>query len=239
MDKNKETGTWPPRFVTDKKGKQTDLYSRAFLTIRSAEASGSFLFQGRLKKELLQCMEELGLTLEQIPEEEGRDFHNAMNDAYYTARVFQHMPHPEDALKYPREPKQLIHPDSSRHKPKGELFDSLASAMASTAAREPKCPVCGRACTLEEAGYVPQAADKYIGLAKCRQHGTVLCRLHLRASQSGRVALMASTAKATRPNIAYVHTKQYQMQQRLAAGWHFNAEAALLNADRSSVPFEG
>ena len=69
MDKNKETGTWPPRFVTDKKGKQTDLYSRAFLTIRSAEASGSFLFQGRLKKELLQCMEELGLTLEQIPEE--------------------------------------------------------------------------------------------------------------------------------------------------------------------------
>ncbi len=179
------------------------------------------------------------MEMEQIPAEEGRDFHNAMNDAYYTARVFQHMPHPEDALKYPREPRQLIHPDSSRHKPKGELFDSLAAAMESTAAREPKCPVCGRACAMEEGGYVPQAADKYIGLAKCRQHGTVLCRLLLKATQSGRVALMVSTAKATRPNIAYVHTKQYQMQQRLAAGWHFNAEAALLNADRSSVPFEG
>ena len=69
MNNNNETRSYPPRFETDKKGKQTDLYSRAFLTIRSAEASGSLLFQGRLKKELLQCMEELGLTMDQIPEE--------------------------------------------------------------------------------------------------------------------------------------------------------------------------
>ncbi len=178
------------------------------------------------------------MELEHIEPEEGRDFHNAMNDAYYTALVFQRLPNPEDALKYPREPKQLIHPDQNRHRAKGELFDSLAAAMDSPQAKEPRCPVCGRACKLEDAGYVPQAADKYIGLAACRQHGTILCRLHLRASQSGRVALMASTAKATRPNIAYVHTKQYQMQQRLAAGWKFNPELALLNADRSSVPFE-
>ncbi len=171
--------------------------------------------------------------------EEDRDFHNAVNDAYYTALVFRQMPHPENAANYARQPKQLIHPDTAKPgKAKGEYFSSLAEALASEMATQPKCPVCGRPAELEAAGYVPQTADKYIGLAKCRQHGTVLARLRFRCSQSGRIAMYASTAKATRPNIAYIHTKQLQIRQREAAGIRIDPELALLNADRSSVPFE-
>ena len=58
------------------------------------------------------------------------------------------------------------------------------------------------------------------------------------ACAPGRVQLWVSTVKATPPNIAYVHTKQYQLAQRRAAGFRFNAEEALRNAERSSVPFE-
>ena len=183
---------------------------------------------------LQPAMELLG-----IEAEEGRDFHNAENDAYYTALVFRTVPNPADALKYPREPKQLIRPDVGiPGKPKGENFASVKEAIRSEAAQKPKCPVCGKGLQIEEAGYVPQAADKYIGLAKCARHGTALVRLRLRAGAGGKVQLWVNTVKATPPNIAYVHTKQYQLAQRRAAGFRFNAEEALRNAERSSVPFE-
>ncbi|MBO4288616.1 MAG: exonuclease domain-containing protein, partial [Lachnospiraceae bacterium] len=178
------------------------------------------------------------MELMQIEPEEGRDFHNALNDAYYTALVWQKVEDASNTIQYARQPKPLIHPDHNKGKAKGELFDSLKEAMESELANKPKCPTCGRACELEEAGYVPQAPDKYIGLAKCRQHGNILARLRLRASQSGRVILSVSTAKATPPNVAYIHTKQLQMKQREEHGFRFDAEKALLNADRSSVPFE-
>ncbi|MBR4711164.1 MAG: exonuclease domain-containing protein [Clostridia bacterium] len=194
--------------------------------------SDAFKIQNRMG--LQPAMERM-----EIEPEADRDFHNAVNDAYYTALLFQRMPDPEEAVKYAREPKQLIHPDQHRHgKARGEVFPSLADALASELANQPKCPTCGKACALEEAGYVPQAADKYIGLAKCRQHGPILCRLRLRASQSGSVTMSVTTAKATKPNVAYIHTKQLQFRRRAEAGYRFDAEAALLNADRSSVPFE-
>ncbi len=178
------------------------------------------------------------MELMEIRPEEGRDFHNALHDAYYTALVWQKVPDIANTAEYARQPKQLIHPDVNHGRVKGEAFDSLRLAMDSETARQPKCPTCGRPCEVEEAGYVPQAADKYIGLAKCRQHGKILVRLRLRASQSGRVILAVSTAKATPPNIAYIHTKQLQIRQREERGLRVDPEQALLNAERSSVPFE-
>ena len=180
---------------------------------------------------LQAAMELLGITAD----EEEHPFHNAVNDAYYTALVFQQMPNPEDALKYPRQPKSLIRPETHAgvRRAKGEVYNSLAEALACEAARQPKCPTCGKPAVLEEAGYVPQAADKYIGLARCARHGMVLSRLRLHMGAEGRVSIAVSTVKATPPNIAYVHTKQLQMSRR-----RFNAEEALRNADRSSVPFE-
>ena len=162
-----------------------------------------------------------------------------MNDAYYTALVFQTFPVPSDALGYSRAPKQLIHPDHDGVKRgKGELYGSMKEAMASEQALQPKCPVCGKPLALEEAGYIPQAADKYIGIGKCGRHGQALVRLRFRASQSGRVALFVDTVKATASNLAYVHTKQFQMAQRKKAGIRINPELALRNAERSSVPFD-
>ena len=62
--------------------------------------------------------------------------------------------------------------------------------------------------------------------------------IRIQPNASGRVIASVSTAKATPPNVAYIHTKQLQMKQREEHGFRFNAEKALLNADKSSVPFE-
>ena len=180
---------------------------------------------------LQPAMEMLG-----IDPDEDKAFHNALNDAFYTAKVFQHMEHPEQALNYPQKPKELIHADPAGKR--GQMVASLAEALQSEAANQPKCPVCGKATRVEESGYVPQAPDKYIALAKCASHGTMLARMRLRAHSANEIWMSVSCVKATKSNIAYIHTKQLQIEQRRQAGVQPDPVKALLNADRSSVPFE-
>ena len=175
----------------------------------------------------------------QIDPDENKSFHNAVNDAYYTALVFRTLPEPEKVLEYPNQPKQLIHAHEEADKSfTGDLFDSIREALQSGLARNPRCAVCGKACVPEEAGYVPQTADQYVGLAKCGRHGMMLVRLRFRPRPQGKKWMGISVAKATQPNIAYVHTKQYQYQLKREAGLAPDPEAAFARADWASVPFE-
>ena len=175
------------------------------------------------------------MELLQIDPEENRAFHNALNDAYYTALVFQHMGDPAQALRYPQKPKPLIREKSDlTKKVRGECFASIAEALASDTATAPLCPVCGRPAAVEAPGYVPQAPDKYIGLARCAAHGPLMTRLTFRILNTEQRWMSAATVKATAQNIAYVHTKQLQVagQRR-----RIDPEKALENAGGSSVPF--
>mgnify|MGYP000810023211 CR=1 FL=1 len=107
----------------------------------------------------------------------------------------------------------------------------------------PRCPVCGKKMKLEDGAYVRQAADKYISIAKCPQHGNMLIRVRLRLESDGQKRLTMTAAKASPSNLAYVHTKRLQMTQRDAAyeekyGKPVDLEAELEKADRTSMPFE-
>ena len=183
----------------------------------------------------------LSLAMEQleIVPEEDRPFHNALHDAYYTALVFRKMANPEEVTKYIQKPKQLIHPESEgRIRTKGEVYPTIAAGLESEAISAPLCPLCGRPTKLEEGGYVPQAPDKYIGLTRCRSHGLMLARLRIKAIRGGGRWMGVNVSRASKPNITYIHAKQYQMKQRAAAGQIYNAERALMQACGSSVPFE-
>lgn len=173
-----------------------------------------------------------------IDPDESKQFHNAVNDAYYTALVFQTLEQPERVLEYPNQPKQLIHPHEDKQTAKGEVFASIREALESDMALHPKCAVCGKACVPEETGYVPQTADQYVTLAKCPQHGMMLVRLRFRPRPQNKRWVNISVAKATQPNIAYVHTKQYQYRLKKEQGRLPDPEAAFLNANWASVPFE-
>lgn len=201
----------------------------------------------RLFSDVYKCKERKGLKaamemLEIQPDEE-RFFHNALNDAYYTALVFARMPDPAAVLKYPQQPKQLIHAGhASRKRIKGELFDTLAEALDSETARQPRCPVCGKKTTLEDE-YVRQCADKYIGLSACPHHGKLMVRLRFRITDEDKRMMSMTVSKASAVNRAYVHTKKLQVEEenaRYAAehGAPPDPEKALMEADRTSMPFE-
>ena len=198
---------------------------------------GEVIGNSKERKGLKAAMEMLD-----IQPDEARYFHNALHDAYYTALVFAKLPNPEDVLKYPQQPRPLIHTDKKDRR-KGQGFASIAEAFDSEFAREPRCPVCAKKAKLEEEGYVRQTADKYIGLAKCPQHGHLLVRVKLTLTTDGERWMTMNIAKAAPSNRAYVHTKRIQQQQRDAEyeaehGHPRDLEAELANADRSSMPFD-
>jgi len=201
----------------------------------------------RLFSDVHKCKDRKGLKaameMLQIEPDEERFFHNALNDAYYTALVFAKMPDPSAVLKYPQQPKQLIHAEHhSRRKVKGEMFDSLAQALESETARQPRCPVCGKKTLLED-GYVKQCADKYIALSACPHHGSLMIRLRFRPTDDDKRLMSMDVSKATAMNKAYVHTKKIQVEERQARylaehGMLPDPEAELMQADRTSMPFE-
>ncbi|MBR2823069.1 MAG: exonuclease domain-containing protein [Clostridia bacterium] len=175
------------------------------------------------------------MELMNIPADERLSFHNARNDAWYTALVFQTVPDPAAALSCVQRPKNLIHKTPQSWKSDAELFSSVREALSCETAAKPICPRCGRNLALD-GEYVPQTPDKYIGVGKCKSHGKLLIRLRLRPEEEGKVSLKISTAPANRANVAYVHTKQFQISQMEERP---DPDEALRQAARSSVPFEG
>ena len=174
-----------------------------------------------------------------IRAEESMSFHNALYDAWYTALVFKTLPDPSAVLNY----LQKIHSrKGAREKTEGEAFDSVRDALQSETAIHPVCPRCGRVLQLD-GEYIKQSADKYIAVAKCKNHGRILIRLRFRIDDDGKKILSRSTAPATGANVAYVHTKQLQMKERQEKylqehGALPDPDEELLNADPSSMPFD-
>lgn len=190
------------------------------------------------RKSLQAAMEQL-----EIRPDENMAFHNALNDAYYTALVFAKMPGAERVVDYPQTPRQLIHQEKvHRTRIRGDLYDSVTAALESDLAKAPPCPACGRKTALEDT-YVRQTPDKYIGLSACASHGQLLVRLRFTPADNGQCVMRLQLGKATPSNRAYVHTKRLQTAEKERAlaeqGIALpDPDAALLAAERTSMPFE-
>ena len=87
---------------------------------------------------------EAAMDLVDIPEDASMAFHNARNDAWYTALVFKTLENPDKVLEYPLKPRNLLHtPRAARKEAGGEAFDSIQAALSSESALHPACPRCG------------------------------------------------------------------------------------------------
>jgi len=183
------------------------------------------------------------MEMMQIEPDETMAFHNALNDAWYTALVFRTLPDPSAILAFEQKPKSLIHPHRARReKFSGNAYDSVRDALAGEEANHPVCPRCGRVLTLD-GEYIRQSADRYIAVARCKNHGRILIRLRFRIDDDGKKIMTRTTAPATQANVAYVHTKQLQARQRMeasaAAGEAMpDPDEELLRAELSSMPFD-
>ena len=165
------------------------------------------------RKGLKAAMEQLEI----VPDEEAMPFHNAVNDAYYTALVFAKMPDPAQVLNYPQSPRKLQHLDRAKKESTAILrVRSMKDAMKSAAAMNPPCPICGKRMEVPE-GYVLQRNDQYMALGDCPQHGLAFVKLAFGKNDEGKRIMIRSSSLADEQSPAYVHTKHLQWAQKVAA----------------------
>ncbi len=156
------------------------------------------------------AMDELGI----VPDEDERPFHNAVNDAYYTAKVFATFPEPEKVLEYPLKPRKLEHTERKRATENIFKLRTREDPLRSAAAQKPNCPVCGRKYDLTE-GYVRQSDGSMMALSQCSDHGLILCRIRLSANEEGKKIMIRQVSLSEEQNRAYVATKHLQWQRKL------------------------
>lgn len=189
---------------------------------------------GKERKGLKYAMELL-----QIDPREDRDFHNALNDAFYTAQVFSRMPDPGAVLRFSQQPKRLVHVEKVKRRVLPDnCFPTAKEALAAPAAQNPRCFQCNKP-TLLQGALVPQTGDKYVGLATCRHHGDLFVKVRLMAQEAG-CGMLTATAPCDDMKRLYVRTKQALAEQAIypgnAALW--DPEAAFRASVRTNMPFE-
>lgn len=152
----------------------------------------------------------------QIDPDEALPFHNAVNDAYYTAKVFTRLPDPKKVLDYPLTARKLQHLEKSKKESTAILrVRTIRDGMRSAAAMTPPCPICGKTLEVKE-GYVLQRDGQYMALADCPQHGMAYITLHFGKNDEGKRIMTRSAALSDEQNPAYVHTKHLQWAQKVA-----------------------
>ena len=135
----------------------------------------ALFYKDGVKPSLDVAVEELGLL-------EERPFHRALDDAYYTGKVFKKMMEeigPDHLLVYQsidyyRIPKnkdeeiQMVFPDYSKYV--SRIFPSKEDAMKERLVTEMKCYKCGRMLRKKIRWFTPNQKI-YYGLAICPEHG--------------------------------------------------------------------
>lgn len=188
---------------------------------------------GASQKALKAAMEHLG-----VEEEEARSFHNAMHDAYYTARVLQKIPEPERVLHYPEQPRKLSHNARRSRFRVTHMVPSVAEALAGESVQRPKCPTCKQPTELQTE-VIPQARGKYVALSKCPHHGLLLVKMVFSLLPDGQKGMHFSVLPANRQSKAYVHTKELQYQLRRKRGDYLQVNVEdVAAAGGSNMPFE-
>ncbi len=180
------------------------------------------------------CMKlSAALELMGLQPEEDMPFHNALNDALYTAEIFTHLPDAASVMDFPLTPRPIQHQEPKPQK--GDLFESVTAALSSIQASEPLCPICARTAALQ-GGYVPQSYTRFIGLARCPRHGQQLVRISFERKPDGMVAMNIRSVRASRYNIAYVHTKQMQMLEKANQGHAMDPDHAAMYTSGADMP---
>lgn len=188
---------------------------------------------GQSQKALKSAMEQL-----EIDPDEERSFHNALDDAYYTALVLGKLPTPDKVLEYEETPRKLGHGVKRTRLRATHMIKSVAEAMRGEALATPECPACKQRAKLTTE-LIYQAPGKYVALAKCAQHGELFVRVRFGMLPDGQKGMNLSVGTADRQTKAYVHTKLLQYQYRCKRGDFDGMDIEALDELKSSnMPFE-
>ena len=155
------------------------------------------------------------MTHFEIDPDEDMPFHNALNDAWYTAQVLRRLPDPTRVLQYPLKPRLLQHTVRPREMETVLRFrGSIQSVLSGSAAKQPPCPICGKKLTVPE-GYVRLGTDRYMALADCPDHGLVFSTIEKRLLEEDKPVLVRTTSLSDEQSKAYISTKHIQWKNKL------------------------
>lgn len=113
-------------------------------------------------------------------------FHNALNDAMYTALVSAWIrPETLSLLALPKEVRRLADGPEFPPQPRRQVgpYPSLQAALSGKGARRQSCPLCGEPVWVRR--WYAAAPDRYYADIRCRDHGSFLCRLTLSPAEEG------------------------------------------------------
>lgn len=144
-------------------------------------------------------------------------FHSAVDDAYYTALVFQRFPNADGVLDFPQSPRAIGRAkDQPRLSTDEKKVSTVKNALGSRGAMFPACPVCGKRTTVTE-GYVPTSApNTYMALSDCKTHGLIKCEISFSPEKAGGFTMTRSISLSEEQNPAYVRTKHLQWARKVA-----------------------
>ena len=113
-------------------------------------------------------------------------YHNALNDAMYTALVAAWIPRSAlSLLSFPKEVRRLADGPPFPPQPRRQVgpFPSPQAALNGRSARRQFCPLCGEPVWVRR--WYFSSPDLYYADFRCRAHGSFLCRLTLTPTDSG------------------------------------------------------
>ncbi len=143
-------------------------------------------------------------------------FHNAVDDAYYTALVFQRFPDAKAIFNHPETARQLGRARASKRETGDEkAVRSEQSYYSSSFGKLIPCPVCGRKCRVTE-GYVPQRGIP-TALADCPGHGLIYVQANFERNDKEQLIARRKIYLSEEQNPAYVVTKHLQWKQKATA----------------------
>ena len=143
-------------------------------------------------------------------------FHSAVDDAYYTALVFQRFPDPQAITGYPQSIRSIGRVRSREHETIDTLrFASLAQAIISKPAQQPNCPACGKRAAIPE-GYVALSSGRSRP-GDCPDHGLLFVDLYLETDAEGHPRVKRSALLSSEQSPAYIKTKHLQWAKKVAA----------------------
>ena len=165
------------------------------------------------RKSLKHAMEAL-----EIEPSEDREFHNALNDAYYTALVYARIKSTDKLMQYQLKAKQLTHQDRRRRQMVSvhRLSRGVPTMLKTRYGSQAPCPVCSHLNPLA-AGYYRYSAQRYTALARCESHGLYYVKMNVITHPDKKRYLERMTVLTDEQSPAYVNTKLLQWQQKLDA----------------------
>ena len=162
----------------------------------------------------------LATAMEHFQIEQTRIAHDALGDAYNTALVCSHLNLEQGLEQYNAAARQLSTHSSTEHANGPEPIEHVASEPYPTKAEafgdehfvHPPCPHCDA--DMEYAKWVNQGDQRYMALAHCPEHGSMLVRLKLHKSELNEWTATRLIYQATESMESYYKQKAAQPRKR-------------------------